>query len=209
MPIPFNPKSVINFISSLSPIFITTFLVLDGAFNGTIKFLFYLIGLFIAILLGIMMRGSGNIPYQGSTDLQRGENYENFVDKCLTFDGPFNVSYAMRNGPSSHAVFHAFTIMYFAQSIINNPYDIGWGFLFLLIVIATLDLTIRKKNNCNTFSNFIKGGVLGVGVGLAWWQIIANSSWPGPGTLYYGKEDTMKKCKLGKTKFRCKPKKIE
>ena len=46
-PIQFNPTNVINFASSLSPIFITTFLVLDGAFNGNIKFLFYLVGLFL------------------------------------------------------------------------------------------------------------------------------------------------------------------
>ena len=49
-PIQFNPTNVINFASSLSPIFITTFLVLDGAFNGNIKFLFYLVGLFFAPL---------------------------------------------------------------------------------------------------------------------------------------------------------------
>ena len=40
------------------------YFILEGAFNGHIKFLFYLIGLFIAIMLGILLRGSGklNIP---------------------------------------------------------------------------------------------------------------------------------------------------
>lgn len=206
MPIQFNPKNVINFASSLSPIFITSFLVLDGAFNGHIKFLFYLLGLFVAIILGILMRGSSKIRYMGFDDAEKALNIDNYMKKCLTFDGPFNIAYELRDGPSSHAVFHSFTIMYFFQSVINNPYDMGWPFLFLLIIIASLDVMIRKKHNCNTAGNFVKGGVLGVVIAAVWWQIL-NSTNYGRQNLYYGKEDTMKKCKLGKTRFKCTPRK--
>ena len=119
------------------------------------------------------------------------------------------MTYDLRDGPSSHAIFHSFTIMYFLQSIINNPYDIGWPFLFLLIIIASLDIMIRKKHNCNTVGNFVKGGVLGIVIAAVWWQILANTSWPGKQNLYYGTEDTMKKCRFkGKTKFKCSPVKL-
>ena len=52
MPAPFNPKNVVVFASTVSPIFITFFLIMDGALNGNVKFIVYLVGLFAAIILG-------------------------------------------------------------------------------------------------------------------------------------------------------------
>ena len=203
MPAPFNPKSVVIFASTVSPLFITMYFILEGAFNGHIKFLFYLIGLFIAIMLGILLRGSGklNIP-EGSTTEQAAQ-MDDFVKKCMTFDGPFNASYSLRKGPSSHAIFHLYTIMYIIQSVLNNPNDVGWPFTISLVTIAAVDLSLRQKRNCNTPTDLIKGAALGVFVAVMWWQILANSSWPGQEYLYFGKENTMKKCKLSKTRFKC------
>ena len=48
----------------------------------------------------------------------------------------------------------------------------------------------------------MKGIALGVFVGIVWQQLA--KQWPGPEYLYFGKENVMKKCKLGKTRFRCK-----
>ena len=125
MPAPLNPKSVIVFASTVSPIFITFYFILEGAFHGDIKFIFYLIGLFIAIMLGILLRGTGDLKNTTENPLQSAEEYENFVKQCMTFDGPFNVSYSFRHGPSSHAIFHLFTIMYILQGVLNNPNDVG------------------------------------------------------------------------------------
>lgn len=203
MPAPLNPKSVIVFASTVSPIFITFYFILEGAFNGNVKFIFYLIGLFVAIMMGILLRGSGDLRVGSENPITASQEYENFVEKCMTFDGPFNVNYSFRQGPSSHAIFHFFTIMYILQSVLNNPNDVGWPFVIALIVIGTIDLAIRNSNKCNTSSDLVKGAVLGIFIGVLWWQILANSSWPGEEYLYFGKENTMKKCKLSKTRFKC------
>ena len=203
MPAPLNPKSVIVFASTVSPIFITFYFILEGAFNGDIKFIFYLVGLFIAIMLGILLRGTGDLKSTGENSLQTAEEYENYVRKCMTFDGPFNVSYSFRKGPSSHAIFHIFTIMYILQGVLNNPNDVGWPFVIFLIIFAAVDLALRQSNGCSSVSDLVKGAVLGLFIAVIWWQVIANSKWPGPEYLYYGKENTMKKCKLSKTRFKC------
>ena len=202
MPLQFNPQNVIGLAASISPIFITFYFILEGAFSGHIKFIIWLIGLFIAILLGMLLRGSGSAS--SPDDLSNAEHASNFVDKCITFDGPFSVSNILNNGHSSHAIFHSFTITYILQSIIANPNSVGWSFLITLVIIATIDLLLRHKNRCNTPTNVLKGIGLGAFIGVMWQYIILQSSWPGPEYLYFGKENTMKKCKLGKTRFRCK-----
>lgn len=201
-PIQFNPKNVIVFAASVSPIFITFYFILEGAFAGHVKFIIWLFGLFIAIIFGILLRASGQSISPDNVSIA--ENNQNYIEKCLTFDGPFNASYSTLSGPSSHAIFHAFTISYILQSILSNPNSIGWSFLITLVIIAAIDLMIRQKNNCNPPTDVLKGLALGAFIGIIWQQIILNSKWPGPEYLYFGKENTMKKCKLSKTRFRCK-----
>jgi len=204
MPIPFNPKNVVIFTSTVSPIFITFFLIMDGALNGNVKFIVYLIGLFFAIMMGILLRGAGNMNLASENKMSQAGEIENFAKKCMTFDGPFNTSYSMRQGPSSHAIFHSFTIFYMLQGIIANPNDVGWPFVLLLVIIGSIDLFIRKNNNCNTIPDVIKGLALGIFFSIIYWQLISNTSFPGMEYLYFTKENVMKKCKLSKTKFVCK-----
>tara|TARA_B110000967_G_C18848783_1_gene543471 strand:+ start:149 stop:769 length:621 start_codon:yes stop_codon:yes gene_type:complete len=197
MPIQFNPKSIIVFASTVSPVFITFYLILEGAFNGHVKFIVYLVGLFITLLIGILLRGD-------KTSIDTSPEGMGKYMKCVTFDGPFNVSNSIRDGPSSHAIFHFFTIMYMLQGIVNNPNDIGWPFALVLIIIATIDLSLRNSNNCNTMTDIIKGAALGIFGSLLYWQSINTASFPGKEQLYFMKENTMKKCKLSKKlKFRC------
>ena len=70
----------------------------------------------------------------------------------------------------------------------DNPYDVGWPFVITLVIIASTDLAIRNSNGCSSPSDLIKGAVLGLFIGIIWWQIIANTTWPGPEYLYFGKE---------------------
>ena len=201
MPLLFNPKNVIVFASSVSPIFITFYFILEGAFNGHVKWVVWLFGLFIAIIFGILLRAGGS----NSNDIQdRTVQYDTWKNKCLTFDGPFNSSYGILSGPSSHGIFHAFTITYILQSILSNPNSVGWPFLISLVIIGSIDLMVRQKNKCSSPGNVAKGLALGAFIGVIWQQIIVNSKWPGPEYLYFGKENPMKRCKLSKTRFRCK-----
>ena len=210
MPVPFNPQSVIIFASTVSPIFISFYLILEGAFNGNVRFIVWLVGLFIAIMIGILLRGPGTMQLEGSTPAEKTAELENYVKKCMTFDGPFNGAFAKRSGPSSHSIFHSFTIAYILSGILSNPNDVGWPFIILLIIIASIDLAIRQKNRCNTFTDTIKGGALGTFVGILWFQLIKNTSWPGEQMLYFGKEEGGKKCKLDKSRhFRCRKTKMQ
>ena len=200
-PLLFNPRSVIVFASTVSPIFITFYFILEGAFNTHLKWTVWIFGLFIAIIAGILLRAAGSTS--GSMQ-ELAERQDSFTKQCLTFDGPFNVSYGLLSGPSSHGIFHAYTIVYILLSILDNPNSVGWSFIIALVIIASIDLMIRQKNRCSKPTDMLKGLALGTFVAAVWQQIISNTSWPGKEYLYFGKENTMKKWKLSKTRFRCK-----
>ena len=171
MPIPFKPQNIIVFASTLSPIFITFYFILEGAFNGHVKFIIWLVGLFIAIISGILLLSSGGFSGNPTDMASQANDIDNYVKKCITFDGPFNGSYDRLEGPSSHAIFHGFTILYILLSVFDNPNDVGWGFVITLIIIATIDLAVRKKNNCNTMTDTIKGGALR----FLWYYLVADN----------------------------------
>ncbi len=109
-PLLFNPKNIVIFAATVSPIFITFYFILEGAFNNHVKFVVWLFGLFVAIIIGIMLRAAGSV---NENVMDATNSFDTYKKKCITFDGPFNVSYGRLSGPSSHAIFHAFTITFF------------------------------------------------------------------------------------------------
>ena len=135
--------------------------------------------------------------FKSTTPSEQTEELENYVKKCMTFDGPFNGAFDRRSGPSSHAIFHFFTISYILSGIISNPNDVGWPFIILLIIIGSIDLGIRQKNQCNTITDVIKGASLGIFVGILWFQH-QKYPWPEIKCFFLEKEGS-KKCKLDKT----------
>ena len=60
MPLLFNPQNVVVFASTVSPIFITFYFILEGAYHGHLKWIVWIFGLFIAIIFGILLRASGS-----------------------------------------------------------------------------------------------------------------------------------------------------
>ena len=96
-------------------------------------------GVYSSTLMYWIQDDTGDLKNTSENPIQSAEEYENFVKQCMTFDGPFNVSYSFRHGPSSHAIFHLFTIMYILQGVLNNPNDVGWPFVVFLIIFAAID----------------------------------------------------------------------
>ena len=61
---------------------ITFYFILEGAFNGNVKFVFYLVGLFIAIMLGILLRGGGSLKTNMADPMKASSDAQEFVRKC-------------------------------------------------------------------------------------------------------------------------------
>ena len=53
---------------------------------------------------------------------------------------------------------------------------------------------------CDTIPAAIIGIIVGAALGAGWWALIKSTR---PDWLFYGDDKQSKKCKLGKTKFKC------
>jgi len=87
------------------------------------------------------------------------------------------------------------------MAVATNPHFPIGGIIFVfgLSLIAITHLLLRKSMLCDKSQGIMLGVVIGAMLGVGWWAAIKSidSSW-----LFFGAEK-QKKCKLGKTKFKC------
>jgi hypothetical protein len=201
MAIAFSPKNYAIFFTALSPIFIIVYLIMDSAFYANIRSIVFIVGLLLAQMVGIGMRYiiPGNkkpwiVEGRSPTPEERASH-----DVCDVFEDPFGSAYL---APSTHAIFHSYTILYFFSGHFANPDKPGVLPISVLSIIAVLDLIFRKTSNCDNWSGLVWGIVIGGIIGLLYWNSVYYG-WPGPYHVYLAKDKSQSKCKLKKAKFKC------
>ena len=187
MPLSLDPGNIMKFATYFSPIFIPSFLLVTSAIEANLKGLAYIVGLMFTY-------GIGYAP-PGWTDTA-------MPDYCSVFEGPFDHSNIGNvNMPSLVSMFHSFTIIFITLSVATNKSIPIGGILFIigLSINAIIHLFLRKTMLCDSWKGILLGFFVGGGLGAAWWAALKAYD---PTLLFFG-HDKQKKCKLGKTKFKC------
>ena len=206
-----NIKNIITFFSMLSPMFITSYLLLDSALNAHLKGIVFLIGLLLIQFIGLLSRSL--FKNSERKDLKEGRGAdprkgEIVSAMCQIFAGPYEKTLGMYRSPSDHGIFHFFTLFYFIPNAIvngiNSPnlqFD-GWGFIITTFILAIMDFYNRVfVKNCERMRDIGIGILFGLLGGILWWFIV-NSIDPKL-TYFNNKETKNKKCKITKQKFKC------
>ena len=94
------------------------------------------------------------------------------------------------------------SFIYILLSVGTNPYKPpgGIAFVILLGILMLTNLAYRYILMCDDFKSIAIGMVVGLALGALWFALIKATR---PDWLFYGDEKQIKKCKLGKTKFKC------
>lgn len=201
MPINISPPSnIILFFTILSPILISSYLILDSAFNYHIRGFIFLIGLSIIQFLGFMSRKVFNrlrpfIKFKRPPTSAERELH----DMCEVFQPPWK-DLAKYSSPSTHGIFHSFILAYMILGAANNPNDVGIPFILFLILIAIIDFYYRMKKHCDNWIDLFIGFLFGAIGGALWWFAMWNLN---KEYTYFGTENNARKCSLGTTKFVC------
>tara|TARA_B100000035_G_scaffold314963_1_gene333205 strand:- start:220 stop:927 length:708 start_codon:yes stop_codon:yes gene_type:complete len=219
----FSIGNIIKFFTFLSPIFISSFLVLQSFVNFDLKGLAYLIGTFVAYGIGMLVKlffhynfknnpedggipGSGYFtrkPVKNAWGFNPGAGANPLGDSCSVFAGPFSTSSVSTTSmPSLNAIYHAFTISYIAAGIATNPNKASQGsilFLALLLIFGLTNMFFRVHSYCDSFLDIIMGILLGIGCGVAWYYSMKSVN---ESIVYHGREKKGK-CVLGEQKFSC------
>lgn len=211
MPLSINPANLMKFATYFSPIFIPSFLIVTSAIDWNLKGIMYVIGLMIAYSIGILMKFFFKKQFGEKYDratigpgggIPPGWTNNAMPDFCSVFEGPFDhAAIGPTTMPSSVAIFHSFTILYIIMAVATNPHVPIGGIIFVLglSINAITHLLLRKSMLCDKSQGIMLGVVIGAMLGVGWWAAIKSidSSW-----LFFG-DEKQKKCKLGKTKFKC------
>jgi hypothetical protein len=216
MALTLEPRNILEFFTFLSPIFISVFLLLQSSFNADLKGIVWMVGSFIAWVLGIgfkffvdsRLRESAvnnTGTYNPTSNLQQSPGMGGAIRTgyCNVFDGPFEKDHRKTTSmPSLNAVFHAYTLLYFILGLSNSKVPDTGDYIFIIILLLNgiTNLCFRNNLMCESKWDIFVGLILGAAVGTGWFYLINTTQ---PAWVYYGDSGKKEKCKLGKQKFRC------
>ena len=229
MPLQLDLENVLQFFTFLSPIFISVFLLFQSAMKGDMKGIAWILGSFVAWILGMALKSmfhkwdDGRVasfvnrgqpvptgirrwqrqPIRFDWPIMPGSTANNTPDYCSVFSGPFsNATIYNTSMPSLNAVFHAFTLTYIAMGVASNPKPNVGGITFLVIIgiLALINWAFRVRLYCDKLLDIGVGAALGTACGVGWFFAINALN---PTWTYYGKEEEKGKCVLGPQKFQC------
>jgi hypothetical protein len=192
---------ILTMIITLSPFFITIFLILQSFVKHNLQGIVYLCGLILAQMLGYLVRPLfGNMGVR--PDIVLLESGQKFIRKgraCNIIEDPW---FSMYSCPSFHAIFHTFTIFFihgYEFFILGGVKNLG---LFLtLITLYVLDGIFRIYNTCITPVHWLIGTLFGLMLGIAYWFLVYLIN---PKMVYNSFISEKKSCKLSKQRFNCK-----
>ena len=209
MAIKLTLNNLLIFITSVSPLIITLFLILSSVFHGDLKAIFFLLPLMILQFL-IILGKRFNQDERIVGDYKLKTHMLPTHDICSIFELPFQ---GHKVNPRSLSLslngsFWGYTISYILASIMS----VGGGgggipFLIFISVLGACDLIFRKVTRCEgtrmSLVNIIGGLTVGALLGFALITVI----YPGMGldgaNTYFTFEPPQQKCRVINNKFKC------
>jgi hypothetical protein len=157
--------SMFTFLSLISPYLIVLVLLLNSIINSNIKGLIYLFGILILFFIVFLFQSSINVTSEA------------IPSYCKLFSS----SIPYYSIPSFNSAVFLFTLVYmvmpmFSSNVINLP------FICILLILFSVDATIRRQNKCTNLIGVFFGGIIGIIIGIMWYLIISSNS---PELLYY------------------------
>ena len=161
MPINLSFSSVLKYLISTSPLYVTIFLVLGSLLNQDVKGLVYLGFVLIVTLAAIglkkIFRGGGRPA--GYTE-----------DACQLFTYPELLTTI--SNPDLNSVFLAFTTTYLILPMVYGAAPLN---ALLIVFMGTLILgnaITRKSAGCNFISDLLVGNLVGAGLGVGFFYAL-------------------------------------
>jgi hypothetical protein len=211
MAIKTTPSNILIFLTTISPLIITFFVILSSALNEDLKALFFLVPLIVMQGINIVMRRLAKPDYEYKGYKIKPEILPTH-DICSIFELPFNAGKVNPNSPpiSLHGQFWGYCLAYIGSSIIStNAQGGGTGFWFILLALTFGDLVFRYMTRCegNTQSFkpiavIIAGLTIGCFAGAIALEIWKGAN-VGGSNIYFTFEPPQSKCKVIQNKFKC------
>lgn len=213
MAIKLSINNVIIFVTSLLPILIGSFFIINSFFNFDLKGLIWLIGLLLASGISMLLKNSMHqlFPEAMHPWIREGRAAKTDElpshDFCEIFE-PLSQTSKKTRFIDSHGFFHGFTWFYLVFGNDMNPLKPGNAFIIVYAVLMIIDFVYRLVKGCANFkwgilTGFVIGGLLAAG----WHAFIVNVFSDGREKIFFGIDSNVKKCgvqnTLSRKTFKC------
>jgi hypothetical protein len=213
MAIKISINNIIIFMTSLLPILIGSFFIINSFFNYDLKGIIWLIGLLIASVIKLLVKmgfssgGFGIHPWIKENRAAKVSELPSH-DFCEIFEPIGPDSSKKTKAVDSHAFFHGFTLFYLLSGNDMNPLNSGTGFIVIYGVLIAIDTLYRLIKGCAApLFGVLLGLVLGGILGISWFYLVINVFADGREKVFFGIDPVAKKCAIGnslsKKTFKC------
>ena len=181
--------NIFYFISSISPLLLSFFLVMASIFNQNLKGIVYLAGILLATVINTI------VLY-----IIRNEKTIDAAPTCNLVNLPFNMS--RYNVPSLNSSLIAFTMAYLIMPM-QFSNNMNYSIISFLIGLFLMDGVNKILNKCTNTTGVILGLFVGGTLGLLWYSIFHATGYD---SLLYFNELTSNKVYCDRPKkqtFKC------
>ena len=197
-----NFVSLLIMLVSLSPFFLSVFLVLESfARNSPLQGFLYILGLMFIQSIGYLSRPffGKKLGYRPDVlESQNGEKITKVGRACELIPDPWNSGYSC---PSFHGIFHLFTIIYVFYNDFVGGFSRNTSLLIAFFIFAISDFIFRLKSGCTTAFQYLMGIIFGLFGAIAWFNLIKSIA---PEHTYRSHITDKKSCKFSNQNFDCK-----
>lgn len=189
MAIELTITNVFQFVSALTPLLLTFFMVMISIFNQDLKGLVYLAGILIVSVVNVFL-----------LNIIKSKRDETSATSCNIFNLPFNMT--EYNVPSLNSVLISFTIAYLLLPMITTN-QTNYGLITALFSIFIIDAISKIMNRCTTTAGVILGLLTGTLFGSLWYTLFHST---GHNSLLYFDEVVSNKVYCSRPKkqtFKC------
>jgi hypothetical protein len=157
--------NIMQLMGILSPLILSAFLVISSISNGNLKWIMYLAGMIILVVLFTIITFTIDMKYEsGSSGLTSGV--------CHFIQMPFGLS--EYSAPSFNSTILGFIFAYlFMPMVQNNNYNIV--FLCIIGSLFLIDAVTKIRFGCTPIVGVLLGGFFGYIVGYLWYSFMVMS----------------------------------
>jgi hypothetical protein len=190
-----NLKNIFAYFSSLSPLYISAYLLISSTSNGDIgKAGMYFAGLVMVLFIHSVIAMSIGGEYEKT-------NASKYKLECNFVQMPLLSNYMIPNLNSTLLAF-IFTYLIMPMQTYNS-----YNVVLLGIIGAFFGINAGSKvlNGCTTLVGILISLVIGFLIGFAWFSIVISSGPSGPKLLFFGADGGEPICsRPSKQTFKCK-----
>ena len=191
--IPLSGGSILQLISSLSPLYLSVFFILSSISNGDLKWTMFLAGLIFLIFIFSLAAMTTDAKFDktlGSAFYKRECNFVNF---------PYGLSEYTIPNFNSTALSFIFAYIYLPM-IQFESYNLV--LLSIIMVLFFIDAVTKVMNGCTPVVGILMGLAIGWIVGYLWYLIVSSAN---NNLIYFNNASTNPICSRPNNQtFKCK-----